>query len=1632
LSLYDRLASLFQGGSATAQYPGPAGLFGRVVSAVARPKRPGPVEVTPRTSERVRQVYSNPLGINPVLTTLARPDETSEMRVKYRTMMRDESVKVGLLQKVLAVAQLDLIAQPADKDDPRDRAVAEFTKYAILKAEGGMPRLVIDTLLSALVDGVSLTNIVLRRHPEPQGKWAGKRTLRHLRPKDPGTYNLITDDYLNVIGVRPTREVAVLLDPAFFVIFSYLPPYGHPAGTSDLRAAWRYFILKDAALKLRAIFTEKYTGGPFVKGKYPFGNRELEAQLKGEIAAMRASGFVTLPEGTDVEIINLAVAGEDVFKSAIADYDRGILISLLGSYLHVMEGQESDTRGNTQVHQDVAELFQWYLQSSLAAVWTDQLVPAIVDENFLGASYPTLKLSTPDPAALKAELDIDQGLYNMGVPLSLAEVYERYNRSAPKDDDKDRLVKVNPAAAPPGTPPGGAGGPPGPGPNGKPPTPFNDPAGTEVDGGPPRHRPVTRALPVSDQHALAGPDGARASRLLAFAEGDGARAVRAACRAAVRRAVLERGGAPLSRGGQGFFSEDERRQVAEALAGTLAAGELLGRARVRDRLAAGRRGLKLFAEGATPFESFAEPVPGLAPARALEYFRERAPGLAPSLDPAAFSEAVSRKAFGLALTTEAEVTRKVYDLLEEFLATGRGAGSLPDRIDDVLDGAGVGPRNRSYSELVMRTNAMDAFTEGTTREMQDPEVRDEFPAWRYLGIRDGRQGKDHEPHFDRYYPNSTSFSEVRGERLFNCRCCPQPVYAADWEELLAKGARFADFSESFAEPHAHFTGVITDRLGRKRHYEDGRQVKVEEGGEAPHQVQDFYGQSHTVTGWPADWGLKPGIHKVWRGGDTDTARGAVFVAPDQESAMEYAGKDREVNQYHAEIKNPYVAPNQYEALADLTGKTKRQVLDQRDRAKDQRDWLRKADKKIAQLAAKRGHDAVTYTRPMLPALRELSLLPGAKLTPVAATTEFSEGGPPATYFGAFAEAHPKFTGMITDKMGRKRYYVEGKQVAHGGYAAHQAGNPAAPHPDAKPKPGAAAVGTLSPGGPVVHLAAHQMQKLAAGQGSPALPGLLATLSQPGGLAGADLKKLAADLNSVKAFEATILKHHLGVKTASSSTQTKAEVVQKILETVGGAPPAPTAPAPAASPPGPVKTMPTVGSAHVGAGKMPASLEGLETVSSLGGSTGAKLVKAGDGKLYVMKTGASPEHVRSEAVANQLYYAAGVDKVPRTTLYEGQAGKHAVQLTGHIDGKTLGELAPAEREQAHHKLRQGFAADALLGNWDVVGAAGDNVLVTKAGSVYRVDNGGALAFRAQGAPKGAAGWGPAVPELNAMRDPKKNPQAAAVFGKLSDAEVAAQVTALLGKKHAILAAAPDDQLRKTLAARLESMAAWAAEKTPPAPPAQPKKFLADVVTGQVQVQVKFDLNKVHYNIAGKNNELVTSGDTPPEALAYLAHIGTDHAKAINAYTDGDYGSLNKALRENKPLDPDNAKRHQLLQEAFAHAQEFPQPAPVSRGYTPQSGEELKAELEKFQASLSTGAPFEQGGYMSTSTKNRPGQIVLKIAARKAIDVVPLSFHPSESEILLNHGSRFVVKKIDEVKPPGKIGIARYEVHLEQVA
>lgn len=177
-------------------------------------------------------------------------------------------------------------------------------------------------------------------------------------------------------------------------------------------------------------------------------------------------------------------------------------------------------------------------------------------------------------------------------------------------------------------------------------------------------------------------------------------------------------------------------------------------------------------------------------------------------------------------------------------------------------------------------------------------------------------------------------------------------------------------------------------------------------------------------------------------------------------------------------------------------------------------------------------------------------------------------------------------------------------------------------------------------------------------------------------------------------------------------------------------------------------------------------------TNIGGSTGAKLVEVTpvSGKPFkaVMKEYRGNEvQVKNEFLANKLYNEFGLGTPAPETLVLQQNGKAVLVTKFEEDARTFDKLSSlsVEYTAAKKEAEKNFVLDAWLANWDSVGLTKDNIAVT-ANGVKRLDNGGALLFRAQGSPKGAA-FGKKVTELQTLRDAYKNPAAAEVFAGIND-------------------------------------------------------------------------------------------------------------------------------------------------------------------------------------------------------------------------------------------------------------------------
>lgn len=530
--------------------------------------------------------------------------ETAEMRAEYRKMLRDESVKASLLSLIARVASLPWQIHAENEDDGRERDAARWLDWMTDRMEGGKPQIVHEILFGGLIEGHSICEKVWDFDPVPFGRWAGKHRYRALKSKDTKYAQLTVDQFRNVIAIRGTAwNAGRLYDPRDFVIFTNLPLWDNPQGMSELRAAYRYYWIKDTLWKLRAVYLEKYAAGGLMKGTYR--RNELRTSLEQALANAKAQTYVALPDGTEMDLIDLATRGGNDFEKAIEDCNQAICISITWAFLQSMEGTTNAGAGNSETHKDTTQLPVDRLAKAVAFAVMHQLFPDSVKVNFgPDVSAPLLTLGAVDDQELIPTAQLYGMLQGMGVELSKKAAYKRFRVDEPENPE-DVLQKPQQGQ------PGGEGGMPGmPGLGGGPPSPPKPPGGGthgwqpyrgarggkgRVDprsgrkvygpGAPGAPRKFSEGDSPAPEIALAGADGAKAGGLLRKAQAAGTAALSEIAGKAVRR--LLRTGPEEALSAHALFTAEEKERLAAELARVRATADLLGRCRVRKDLTDG-------------------------------------------------------------------------------------------------------------------------------------------------------------------------------------------------------------------------------------------------------------------------------------------------------------------------------------------------------------------------------------------------------------------------------------------------------------------------------------------------------------------------------------------------------------------------------------------------------------------------------------------------------------------------------------------------------------------------------------------------------------------------------------------------------------------------------------------------------------------------------------------------------------------------------------------------------------------------------------------------------------------------------------------------------------------------------------
>lgn len=705
------------------------------------------------------------------------PDDLVRSKAKglklYQEMFREPYIKAALGQKKTKTLNIGWDILPASKD-AKDIEIAAFVKWNLSSQLGGSFKRDIYEMLDALDNGFSISEKIWG--VAEQGKHKGKVILKNIKSKDPYYFDFETDEFGNLgktgLVMNSNAGKRDNLDVEKFVVFSYLMRYENHYGNSDLRAAYRAFWIKDTAWKLRCVYMERYSGNN-LKGHYPKNDEKGKDKLLEIFRTWQQETGIALPEGVDVEVLQIATGSVSEYERSISDCDREIQVGILGQTLTMDVGQGgTGSRALGQVHEGVAADFVLFLDEIVTDDVNRQIIQPLVDYNFDVDAYPSWTFKSREGFDGKAFSETIMNLARLkGVDIPVRWVKEKYR--IPEPEEGEEIIKelqlgagFQPGQAPP------EAGQPEPAPS-KPVAKMAESVPASSDG--PYHRALNKfeifsELPRIDRETAALVKKAKEASEELY------QAIKASVISQVeKKSLIEN---------KDFTGIDKVYinvgGLKELLSDTLLKAVLMGRADVAKLSGSAEK----FAEDYTPDKALA------ALARKTGMTRSEFDALV---------DEMKGRAMTVAGIEKATIEKEIKTLLFQAIKNGDDFKAFKFRLEEAfikysmpVYGAvgtiGIAMLDH-HAETVFRTNVMDAYNQGRREALSDKAVEEEFPAWQYSAILDGRTREEHAAMDGRIFmANDPVWNRITPPNGYNCRCTIIPINRLDFtRDMLSSG-----------------------------------------------------------------------------------------------------------------------------------------------------------------------------------------------------------------------------------------------------------------------------------------------------------------------------------------------------------------------------------------------------------------------------------------------------------------------------------------------------------------------------------------------------------------------------------------------------------------------------------------------------------------------------------------------------------------------------------------------------------------------------------------------------------------------------------------------------------------------------
>ncbi len=323
------------------------------------------------------------------LLTPYNPDDLYKKDAEYRiyeNMMRDDQVSVALAIKkdLVLAAGYDIISDDTDQIEMCEQLECMLNEGMLTPFDEALTE-----ILTSYEFGFSLTEKVFGTRED------GTIILAMLKTRHPATWFIYTDDFGDVEKFEQySLRENLVIPPENLIHFVNNRKFQNPYGTSDLRAAYEAWFIKNQIKKYYAIFMEK-ASSPVPIGKYDAGVGPVEVDnLFNILKKFQAKTAMVIPKTMEVDFLETKSNGE-VFQKAINIFNlfigRALYVPDLFGYSGEQTGGGSYSLGEHQINMYFRHVNRRRVQ--LERMVNKEIIRPLIVNNFgFQKKYPIWKL----------------------------------------------------------------------------------------------------------------------------------------------------------------------------------------------------------------------------------------------------------------------------------------------------------------------------------------------------------------------------------------------------------------------------------------------------------------------------------------------------------------------------------------------------------------------------------------------------------------------------------------------------------------------------------------------------------------------------------------------------------------------------------------------------------------------------------------------------------------------------------------------------------------------------------------------------------------------------------------------------------------------------------------------------------------------------------------------------------------------------------------------------------------------------------------------------------------------------------------------------------------------------------------